>query len=100
MSIVDVKEIVEKKKSGVLLSVIGTGLFNLQDDKLGALSKNGNGNYCTVDSFTGFSGNSIALPYLAVFSAITLPSSSWNLYVYESFGNSYETFDRGCVRPW
>jgi Ca-activated chloride channel family protein len=43
--------IVEKKKSGVLLSVIGTGLFNLQDDKLETLSKNGNGNYCTVDSF-------------------------------------------------
>ena len=42
--------ILEKKKSGVLLSVIGTGLFNLQDDKLETLSKNGNGNYCTIDS--------------------------------------------------
>lgn len=42
--------ILEKKKSGVLLSVIGTGLYNLQDDKLETLSKNGNGNYCTIDS--------------------------------------------------
>ena len=40
----------EKKKSGLFLSVIGTGLWNYQDDKLEALSKHGNGDYCVVNS--------------------------------------------------
>lgn len=35
----------EKKSVGAFLSVIGTGIYNLQDDKLEALAKNGNGNY-------------------------------------------------------
>ena len=47
----------EKKKSGVLLSVIGTGLFNIQDDKLETLSKNGNGNYCVVNSLADIQFN-------------------------------------------
>ncbi len=40
----------EKKKSGLFLSVIGTGLWNYQDDKLEVLSKHGNGTYCVVNS--------------------------------------------------
>ena len=45
------KELIEeKKKSGLFLSVIGTGLWNYQDDKLEVLSKHGNGTYCVVNS--------------------------------------------------
>ncbi len=40
----------EKKKSGLFLSVIGTGLWNYQDEKLEVLSKHGNGTYCVVNS--------------------------------------------------
>lgn len=40
----------EKKKSGLFLSVIGTGLWNYKDDKLEVLSKHGNGTYCVVNS--------------------------------------------------
>ena len=40
----------EKKKGGMFLSVIGTGLFNYQDDKLEVLSKHGNGTYCVVNA--------------------------------------------------
>lgn len=44
------KELIEeKKKGGMFLSVIGTGLFNYQDDKLEVLSKHGNGTYCVVN---------------------------------------------------
>ena len=42
----------EKKKSGLFLSVIGTGLWNYQDDKLEVLSKHGNGIYCVVNSLS------------------------------------------------
>lgn len=41
--------ILEKKKTGAFLSVIGTGIYNNQDDKLEVLSKNGNGTYCVVN---------------------------------------------------
>ena len=34
----------------MFLSVIGTGLFNYQDDKLEVLSKHGNGTYCVVNA--------------------------------------------------
>ena len=44
--------ILEKKKTGAFLSVIGTGLYNNQDDKLEVLSKNGNGTYCVVNDLT------------------------------------------------
>ena len=40
----------EKKKSNLFLSVIGTGLYNYQDEKLDVLAKHGNGTYCVVDS--------------------------------------------------
>ena len=40
----------EKKKTGLFLSVIGTGLYNYKDDKLEVLSKHGNGTYCVVNS--------------------------------------------------
>lgn len=40
----------EKRKTGAYLSCIGTGLYNLRDDKLEALAKNGNGNYFVVNS--------------------------------------------------
>lgn len=43
------KLIEEKKKSGLFLSVIGTGLYNYKDDKLEVLSKHGNGTYCVVN---------------------------------------------------
>ena len=40
----------EKKNSNLFLSVIGTGIWNYKDDNLEALSKNGNGTYCVVNS--------------------------------------------------
>ncbi|MBR5348286.1 MAG: von Willebrand factor type A domain-containing protein [Lachnospiraceae bacterium] len=40
----------EKKKTGMFLSVIGTGLYNYKDDKLEVLSKHGNGTYCVVNA--------------------------------------------------
>lgn len=40
----------EKRKSNLFLSVIGTGIWNYKDDNLEALSKNGNGTYCVVNS--------------------------------------------------
>ena len=39
----------EKKKSGLFLSVIGTGLDNYRDDKLETLAKHGNGTYCVIN---------------------------------------------------
>ena len=44
------KLIEEKKKTGMFLSVIGTGLTNYKDDKLEVLSKHGNGTYCVVNN--------------------------------------------------
>lgn len=41
--------ILEKKKTGVFLSVIGMGIGNYKDDKLETLAKNGNGNYCVIN---------------------------------------------------
>ncbi len=44
------KGFIEKKKeSGAYFSAIGTGIYNLQDDKLETLAKNGNGNYFVVN---------------------------------------------------
>lgn len=40
----------KKKKSGIFLSVIGTGLTNYKDDKLETLAKHGNGTYCVVNA--------------------------------------------------
>lgn len=51
------KLIEEKKKTGVFLTVIGTGLFNYKDDKLEVLSKYGNGNYCVVNNIFDVSYN-------------------------------------------
>lgn len=42
-------QISRKKETGAYFSAIGTGIFNLQDDKLEALAKNGNGNYFVVN---------------------------------------------------
>ena len=42
----------EKKKTGLFLSVIGTGLFNYKDDKLEVLTKHGNGTYCVVNNLS------------------------------------------------
>ena len=47
----------EKKKTGVFLTVIGTGLFNYKDDKLEVLSKYGDGNYCVVNNIFDISYN-------------------------------------------
>lgn len=41
--------ILSKKDNGIFLSVLGTGLYNYKDDTLETLSKNGNGNYFTID---------------------------------------------------
>ena len=46
------KLIEEKKKKNLFLSVIGTGLYNLMDDKLQVLSKHGNGTYCVVNALS------------------------------------------------
>ena len=46
------KLIEKKKKSNLFLSVIGTGLYNLMDDKLQVLSKHGNGTYCVVNTLS------------------------------------------------
>ncbi len=44
------RELIEdKKRSGLFLSVIGTGLWNYKDDKLELLAKHGNGTYCAVN---------------------------------------------------
>ena len=43
------KLIEEKKKTGMFLSVIGTGLYNYKDDKLEVLSKHGNGTYTVIN---------------------------------------------------
>ena len=44
------KELIEeKKKDNLFLSVLGTGLYNLKDDKLETLSKHGNGVYRVVN---------------------------------------------------
>ena len=44
------KGLIEKKKlGGAYFSAIGTGTFNLMDDRLEALAKNGNGNYFVVN---------------------------------------------------
>ncbi len=40
----------KKKESGAYFSAIGTGITNLQDDKLETLAKNGNGNYFVVNT--------------------------------------------------
>ena len=45
----------EKKKTGLFLSVIGTGLYNYKDDKLETLSKHGNGTYCVVNNLADVS---------------------------------------------
>lgn len=42
--------IIEKKKSGVFLSVIGVGYGNYKDNKLETLADKGNGNYAYIDS--------------------------------------------------
>ena len=42
------KLILEKKKTGAYLSVIGTGSLNTNDTLMNTLAKNGNGNYCYI----------------------------------------------------
>lgn len=42
--------IIEKKKTGVFLSVIGVGYGNYKDNKLETLADNGNGTYAYIDS--------------------------------------------------
>lgn len=43
------KFILEKKKTGAYLSIIGTGTYNLNDHLMETLAKNGNGNYFAVN---------------------------------------------------
>lgn len=42
--------IAKKKETGAYLSVIGTNLWNTNDETMETLAKNGNGNYCVVNS--------------------------------------------------
>lgn len=44
------KMILEKKKTGAYLSVIGTGIHNINDHLMETLAKNGNGNYVLVNN--------------------------------------------------
>lgn len=44
------KLILDKKKTGAYISVIGTGLINTNDELMNTLAKNGNGNYCYIKS--------------------------------------------------
>ena len=44
------KLIRKKRKTGAYFSAIGTGIYNLMDDKLNVLAENGNGNYFVVNS--------------------------------------------------
>jgi Ca-activated chloride channel family protein len=50
-SVSDLEElIVEKRESGVYLSVLGFGMSNLKDDKMETLATKGNGNYAYIDN--------------------------------------------------
>ena len=40
----------KKRETGAYFSVIGTGIYNIQDDRLEMLAENGNGNYFAVNS--------------------------------------------------
>lgn len=42
----------EKKRSGVYLSVLGFGTWNIKDNKMETLADKGNGNYAYIDSIT------------------------------------------------
>ena len=42
--------IIEKKKSGIFLSVLGFGTGNIKDNKMETLADKGNGNYAYIDS--------------------------------------------------
>ncbi len=44
------KLITEKKESGVYLSVLGFGMYNIRDDNMERLADCGNGNYAYIDS--------------------------------------------------
>ncbi len=54
IGVTDTKEltdlIIQKKQSGIYLSVMGFGTGNLMDEKLEAIADNGNGNYNYIDS--------------------------------------------------
>lgn len=44
------KLIIEKRKSGIYLSVLGFGMGNYKDDKMEQLADKGNGNYAYIDN--------------------------------------------------
>jgi len=47
----DLKKLIEeKRKSGIFLSVLGFGMYNLNDAMMESLADNGNGNYAYIDS--------------------------------------------------
>jgi len=51
------KLILEKKETGAFLSVIGTGRYNKNDELMETLAKNGNGNYCIINSLPDVTKN-------------------------------------------
>ena len=47
----DVKKLIEmKRETGVFLSVLGFGMYNLNDEMMESMADNGNGNYAYIDS--------------------------------------------------
>ncbi|MDD4076685.1 MAG: von Willebrand factor type A domain-containing protein [Bacilli bacterium] len=44
--------IIEKRESGIFISVLGFGTGNLKDDKLEIITQNGNGKYSYIDTIT------------------------------------------------
>jgi len=44
------KQIEQKRSAGIYLSVLGFGMYNLNDKMMEMLADNGNGNYCYIDS--------------------------------------------------
>ncbi|MCR9172482.1 MAG: von Willebrand factor type A domain-containing protein [bacterium] len=47
----NVKKLIEKKReTGIFLSVLGFGMYNLNDELMESMADNGNGNYAYIDS--------------------------------------------------
>jgi Ca-activated chloride channel family protein len=102
------KELIEeKKKSGLFLSVIGTGLWNYKDDTLEVLSKHGNGTYCVVNDLKDVE-ESIDRRYIALTNIIAKDVKaqvefnprlvkSYRLLGYENREISHEAFANDTV---
>ncbi len=102
------KELIEeKKKTGLFLSVIGTGLYNYKDDKLEVLSKHGNGTYCVVNTLEDVKG-SVDRRYVSLTNVVAKDVKAqvefnprfvktYRLLGYENRSLSYEDFKNDKV---